>query len=507
MYKKIEMGNPLAILLGLVIGLLSLIPRLSFDITIDQLVMVEDGNIFINQALMGIRSLWEPYAGYLHLYPRIIAYIASGFSLEFTPYIFLFASLLAFMLMIVVIMDSAIKTGLGVFGGLIMVALISLQPNSGEVFLNVTNAQWFLAIALSLYLLVNEQKEPPYWELILLAIVCLTGPFSLLILPVFLLKGYISKDFKKRKMIYMIVLGGAAIQLIVFLTSKRVSRITNYEAFIDISMWLNGLSKFIFFGGQDNKFIVFLSSIFWGTAGYLGYRSLSASNASIIRDRNTAVFLILTAGIMFLAGVFISRGELALWASGARYYVVPYALVFFSVALIAYPYKYTRLILLVVMSAICLLQIKTLTRQPLQFFAFIEFAKHHRDIIIPINSGPKIKYPGWYIDSSVVRPAEIPVTPNTIYEIPHSAQETNWCPNSQYIGLEINMNRDTDGWVQASWSLDKDFSEQNTLRRYYPQGLVDVHIAFPNTNGPLFFKLDGNEKINWIDVYCIGTTK
>src|SRR5215213_3404491 len=38
----------------------------------------EDGSIFLTQdEQMGVRAWWEPYNGYLHLLPRLIAWIAS----------------------------------------------------------------------------------------------------------------------------------------------------------------------------------------------------------------------------------------------------------------------------------------------------------------------------------------------------------------------------------------------------------------------------------------------
>src|SRR5690349_19367260 len=41
-------------------------------------VWAEDGSIFLTQDdQMGLRAWWEPYNGYLHLLPRLIAWIAS----------------------------------------------------------------------------------------------------------------------------------------------------------------------------------------------------------------------------------------------------------------------------------------------------------------------------------------------------------------------------------------------------------------------------------------------
>jgi hypothetical protein len=45
---------------------------------IDRTLWGEDGAIFINQAReFGFSSLWITYAGYFHLYPRLVAWLSS----------------------------------------------------------------------------------------------------------------------------------------------------------------------------------------------------------------------------------------------------------------------------------------------------------------------------------------------------------------------------------------------------------------------------------------------
>ncbi|MGA2655370.1 MAG: hypothetical protein ABSF18_05280 [Gammaproteobacteria bacterium] len=503
MLKKIELSNRVAMMFGIVVGLISLLPRLlNPDLGIDQLLRNEDGPVFINQSILGIQSLWEPYAGYLHLYPRIVAWIASGFALEATPFILTLGWFLTFVLLVVVIMDRALKTGLGPWGGMILVALISLQPHGGEVFLNITNAQWLLGIALALYLLVDGQKKPSYLEMILLFVVCLTGPFVVLLLPVFLLRGFIFKEFKKRSITYLIVLVCALVQIIIFLNSERRSEVDGRLMNTDIMTWLQVFAIFIVF--QKKGYAILGPLIFWLGSAYVGIRSLFASDPSVIRDRNTAFLLVIAAGIIFLAGALgagPSPLEIGPFAAGSRYYMVPYGLLFFAIGLLAYPFKYVRLFLSVTLFVLCITMVYPLNRPPLQFYAFAEFAKHNSDVIIPIlNNNQR----NWHVKGSVAKPAQNPVKPFRIYELPNTSHATNWCPDSQYVGLEVNMMHKNEGWVKAYWSTDNNFSAQNALERYYPVGLMDIYIAFPNTEGPLFFKLDGQAQINWIDIYCLG---
>lgn len=66
----------LLLFLGLAAALLEL--RFAAPGPIAQYLWAEDGSIFINQAhTLGLAALWQPYAGYLHLYPRLVALLAN----------------------------------------------------------------------------------------------------------------------------------------------------------------------------------------------------------------------------------------------------------------------------------------------------------------------------------------------------------------------------------------------------------------------------------------------
>lgn len=104
----------------------------------------EDGIIFFNDAhQFGWRSLTIPYAGYLHLITRFLAYSVQGFSLESQPAAFFVLSLCCVIFSAVCIMSIswlplALKR--------LFPFAIVLAPHAGEVFCTLTNTHWILSL-------------------------------------------------------------------------------------------------------------------------------------------------------------------------------------------------------------------------------------------------------------------------------------------------------------------------------------------------------------------------
>src|SRR5215216_3674816 len=108
----------------------------------------EDGSIFLTQdEQMGVRAWWEPYNGYLHLLPRLIAWIASHTAdVAWWPAIY---NGLAFA--ITVGLFARLASGRVELPGKpwLMLAFV-LVVGTGEVLVNVTNLQWVTAFFLVL---------------------------------------------------------------------------------------------------------------------------------------------------------------------------------------------------------------------------------------------------------------------------------------------------------------------------------------------------------------------
>jgi hypothetical protein len=145
----------------------------------------EDGSIFLTQDdLMGVRAWWEPYNGYLHLLPRLIAWLASHTAdVAWWPAIY---SWLSFAISVGVFFRLASPRVQLPAKPWLMLAPV-LVVSTGEPLINVTNLQWFTAFFLVLQLFVARPVTfaQRAGDLTLLLVVGLNGPFALLFVPLF----------------------------------------------------------------------------------------------------------------------------------------------------------------------------------------------------------------------------------------------------------------------------------------------------------------------------------
>ena len=145
----------------------------------------EDGSIFLSFAeALGWRSMVEPYMGYLHLLPALIAGIASHtLDPAWWP---LFYNAVAFALWLAVTLR-VFSPRLDWPGKPLLACAFFIGPQTGEVLFNITNLQWLTALLLVQQSLV---APPASWrerlaDLGIVAVIGLTGPFSIALWPLF----------------------------------------------------------------------------------------------------------------------------------------------------------------------------------------------------------------------------------------------------------------------------------------------------------------------------------
>ncbi|MFM0240618.1 hypothetical protein [Paraburkholderia phytofirmans] len=146
----------------------------------------EDVSIFLKGGYEeGFRSIFAPYAGYLHAVPRLIvaAYASLGSPVH-APLV------LAWVCAIVLagaatLLFAAVYRHVGRLAALCFALALIVVPQDGEIWLTVTNLQWILG-PLLLVLLWREfaakQVFPArvfYLDAVLIVLLALTGPFGL----------------------------------------------------------------------------------------------------------------------------------------------------------------------------------------------------------------------------------------------------------------------------------------------------------------------------------------
>ena len=149
----------------------------------------EDSVIFFQAAHMrGAAALLEPYASYLHAIPRLTAAAAMAFDPRWAPT--LFAAVAFVGTLYVAARTQSARCPLPRHAGCALAVV--LVPDAYEVLLNVDNLQWFIAGALVLLLISADASH--WWQFVHDGIAALlfglTGPFSILLCGLFILRAW-----------------------------------------------------------------------------------------------------------------------------------------------------------------------------------------------------------------------------------------------------------------------------------------------------------------------------
>lgn len=285
----------------------------------------EDGTIFAPKSPTEIPSFSEPYAGYLHTYNRIVAFIAMFFPAEYMIWVFLVFTLFAKLFVSYVIVGFLERMGVSRSIALIVLAIYVLQPMSGSLYFNLTNVQWWLGTALILLILQYGVfgDTLSIGRAIVLSILVLSGPFILFSLPVILAYLSAGKNSFWLQPVWIISSLGFLIQGSYVLATSRVSilafdlpsnlglRLALLLAILIVSAVLGitlrqFMSKYPAEGFNRNNLVIVALLVVSLTTAF----SALAANQPLTSNRYT---WIPTALILFAIALVISR-----WAKPAK---------------------------------------------------------------------------------------------------------------------------------------------------------------------------------------------
>jgi hypothetical protein len=175
---------------------------------------------------------------------------------------------------------------------LLLGVLYLLMPNTAELNANITNSQWFLALAACLVLIADRNNARPWrlLDLTLLLLAGLSGPFSILLTLVALCRWLHSREKQAwQNLIVMFVTATVQLMAIVSLShAGRLQIIPEYTA----------RSVLVILGRQ-----VVLGALI-GSNGYLWVLSHF--------PRHTLFIVIMTALVLLLVGYAFVKGPLQL---------------------------------------------------------------------------------------------------------------------------------------------------------------------------------------------------
>lgn len=289
----------------------------------------DDGIIYFWQAWRwgGGRALLEPHAGYLHLIPRLLAWLAEALPVLWRPAIYHWGALGVTLGVGALIcrscrLDLRAETRLGLALALVLV------PHGGEVFLTLAALQWFLAPLLLLLILqrppVNRAQR--WADAGLFAVAGLTGPMLLLLLPLFGFRFVLHGRPRRAEIpVFLAVVGTAVVQ---GWTVGHSDRPLVPAPSHDPHAWLKALGFVapgrLFFGDQLPELLggafwlltpVLVAGMFWS------WRQAGPS-------RRWLAFACVTGAALFYAAsirIFADRPDvLQPLGSGTRYFFLPY---------------------------------------------------------------------------------------------------------------------------------------------------------------------------------------
>ena len=182
----------------------------------------EDGSIFFTEAAKyGYFSLFRTHAGYYHAIPRFVAIFSFLFPTLIIPYIYL--------IYVILVEFTAVAATYQVFKldrikyGFLIAFIPIIVPVVATVYDNLTNMQWILAYLFLLLITQNWSKFNKLFLILSVLLLSLTGPFSILVLPVMIARIIIFKDFKEKFPVYFAYGIGFVCQSLSVINSSRVS--------------------------------------------------------------------------------------------------------------------------------------------------------------------------------------------------------------------------------------------------------------------------------------------
>ena len=154
----------------------------------------EDGRTFFLGTYFGspLEVIFHPYAGYLQLVPRLVAYGERMVPIAWAPLVANFASLLIIAAVAAFIASDRLAQVLPHRGfRWLLAAVLLLLPAEQEIIGTIANTIWWLGLFLVCVLLAGPARSrlEAIMTRTFLVLASLSGPFSLLLSPLFVLRA------------------------------------------------------------------------------------------------------------------------------------------------------------------------------------------------------------------------------------------------------------------------------------------------------------------------------
>jgi len=380
----------------------------------------EDGTVFfLQQYEEGSLALLQPYAGYLHLVPRLTAWFADVLlPYSALPFAYNYTSLLLTLLVVASVYSPRFQAD---YKPLLALALV-VVPHNTEVFLNITNIQWIFFFLLFIVLMkVNPSRDygaisSQYLLDLLIVVVCgLTGPFLVFLAPFFTWKWLKDRN-RYNACILAAVMVVALVQLGFLgrhwleqstasvpnpahgrLEKELLQRQTSetpsmFDTYVTIGSVVLGHRTMgpLFFGENHLRWIwkgrYYLSALYFGFLIALLAASRAGKRTALVPYCVGVQFILLLAVMLKFKA---SPLDLFMFENGPRYFYIPFVLLAWAlIALIGSAAAWVRY---ATRAALFLAVVSSLTSH-FQGAPFVDYQWSYRcqsigvkDVVIPLN--------------------------------------------------------------------------------------------------------------------------
>lgn len=457
----------------------------TFDVVSNSL-WAEDGAEFYPQALRhGLSSLFIPYSGYLHLFPRLFAIPATAVSAALIPVVFFTGWLISTLLLYWSVRKITLDRPHFALISFVIPLVALLQPHSGETFLSLTNAQWWLgcvlAIIASMPWAFGNRSIP------VVALLSLTGPFSILVLPI----AVIQCVRHKRYALLGTLAIGAVIQTAVLLNNPRNVQ----ELDTNIDHWVSCLETFLTFG-SNTLFTRTASAIFW--AGFL---------ITMVRPSKGSWPLVACGLAAFFAALYSLKGmpqALSPVFNGGRYFVVPYTLIIIATFNNMRSRSALNVITLSALAGVLISSLHTIQQVDTNYRGYAKFSGFEKELKIPTapiidnSNGYSVsltntgQQPGIAIEAADIRPGSTKIAEGI-------------CADKRNVGYAVSLTLPQGEYVKIKWRREGN-PEFKSMSRYYDAGEARVQITFTKSKKPvdLFIETTGTRSAAAIDKQVVA---
>lgn len=353
----------------------------------------EDGVIFFTEAMKnGAHSFTIPYAGYLHLIPRAIAFLATFLPTIYSPFIYFYFS----NIVLLVLAWSYLSLCKQSYSDLFLVFSTVLVPTKGEIFTSLTNLQWVIApfILIIFYSDTRLSKLSKAFFSLALFFVCMTGPFSLFFLPFVIATFFIQKNSVYRLINLAIYLAATSFQISQVLGSGRYQK-TPLAIKSCLTFFLTNFLSSIFIGRFALKapilgIAIALTFTFWILFCFC--RLVRKDKIMALCLAGSSVGLLFVSYASYTADLFTPMGP---FADGSRYFYIPSLLLIWLLGYLVLKIHELKAVSMLFLALIAFSAITSFRNPPLVDLEWYETMKNpNRSETILINPPPwKISIP------------------------------------------------------------------------------------------------------------------